>query len=1482
MNFSGLTIQPGYFWPVPNLATTPPQARPQPTPIRRALTVTGAPANARLRYKRFIGHIPLSLRVRQRRIAQPPLAPVPFFDARIAKHIDVPPLTAPSPQMPAPDAAAESAGATIDRLFATAYAGIFRCTTMQARDMLRQNDQALYQSWHGLTNIDEITWTPATSSQPLTPLDLAFAAASFAAMMSTIVQPDADETAALGIAHYYLTQSATTVIENNVLTEMYQGVLQRGLHWIDVDKVRQAALSPAQILQTVCRYRRPQIATRAELAGRLTNYRDVLADEAALIHFLAQADCEATQAAPMHAMRARYASALIDEWQDISIGLALLPSNAVAPTHAKFWYDGVVLQNAQGKTIANIVTELIEAAPYANEEPIMQQLIDSAGGKRHAVGQPAGSITAQRMALTYAMHGAISSIPRYEQRAGVVNIDGAWLTRDEVHRITERALRDLKLNGDYPFGTPLNALATIVQRLGPLHGLEFSRFDQPAALMAAYNRLQRAWRDDPRFAVAPWLCAAHYLAKSSKVLFLDMQSSLSDSQQIARQVGIRLLPLTVSADYSIDLDYWNKTLENMVAPRTRRSFHFLIARLPRQAALRTSVQAAITTLREAPETIRYESADDFHQQLNNYLNERLRAQAPLPATDPDFLIEQILRQKLAMADHDLLSKRWELLYHSAASRAGVISAQRSFIKPLEEFKTLAAFSDAKKMTFGGRQIDAAQEFAKARASAAQSLADNPIVIAKSKEILRQNANVVTQNDAAKIGFSIAGGIAEHPEISILDEWLNALNYMFGSATVRMMVRSLASGEPRKILELLPFIVPLYDIEEGIRLADWRRARDGAIHFGEDAILTAIGMAAEKTLLRQIARDVENIALARSRMSSTERAGVDMMSELEDLSAQAMPERPVTVAEDTFSVHADSAQALTGPSALEALAASRYRLSSVKRHQMLFLIDEERSIAVTPISGGFAEIDRRGNVIDGTPMIFGDIESGRGYRLTRKSSPLVEALQLSPQSLLERETVAQIFPRWGRIAGLRNIRIRRENVRQIIQGLFALVESTPSTSLKRFWDRAYARYGVYAKFEQFWRETYASSDTAVVILNAASDNLIFRGQNEITFNAERAHTIGNNICLLGDKELADLQYASINGVTNFQRNRMWVHEALHALGKWKDASDSLNNRGGTVYLTERILWELDSTMPVQARLAYKIPPVFKDDEALHRAWSKNLFDLHDVAVAEDKILDRELDAGRDFSLPLMLHGRSIAKRITVRQGLALVNHIKSRERFYSYNVGYLFEQVAASFDIPRQSVYRETLGTFLSKSKTMRRLATAWVDKFQHARIKVKSVDFGFRERSQDRDIVGHSISAKTIWINSEALYYFSDSGLAVMSQTRTCAGSIIDFFLSEIIPETWRLELPSRWTNRGLGVLLENEVLLQIGDTTPPRICAELLAKPDGYLRHPTFVRRGADLEDNYLRQATRDGDPITNRATIAAIEDDILGLSAEVPPWSR
>ena len=411
-------------------------------------------------------------------------------------------------------------------LFTRNYADIFKCTLDQAATTLREADDTLYRSWRDLKDIEEVRWTPADADSPRSAHDLAYSASLFSGYLRA--HPATDDAMALAVARAYLTFAPITVIEHPALADLYRGVLQRHLHWIDLDKVKAMRLSAAQILQAVCRYRQPKLGSREAFAARLQHPRDVIADEAALIAFYTQSNPVVIEhGAPMHVIRARYAGALIDEWQDAAIGLTLLPSAPIAPVQAKFWYSGAFLQNGRGKNIEQIVSTLFDGAPYAEERSAMRRMINSANRRRYLPGQPAAIISAtSRSALLVSMHGMASAVTRYAQRPGAILVAGVWLTRDELYAIVDKTMRDLLLDTAYPIGTPQHAIATVLLRYGPKHGENFDAFNNPAALMAAFNRLEQAWQYHPRSVASPSLCAALYLAQTSDVLFLRSDSPL--------------------------------------------------------------------------------------------------------------------------------------------------------------------------------------------------------------------------------------------------------------------------------------------------------------------------------------------------------------------------------------------------------------------------------------------------------------------------------------------------------------------------------------------------------------------------------------------------------------------------------------------------------------------------------------------------------------------------------------------------------------------------------------------------------------------------------------------------------------------------------------------------------------------------------------------------------------------------------------------
>jgi hypothetical protein len=1328
-------------------------------------------------------------------------------------------------------------------LFARTYANLFSCTLAEAQTKLLQADQTLYHSWRNLQSLDEVAWVQATDDQPRSAHDLVHAANSFVAYLHT--HPALDDATALGIARHYLTLPAKIAMEGNFLSDFYQGVLQRGLHWIDPLKVRDKNLSAAQILQTVIRHRHPDIKSRAALIERLRNERDVIADEASLIAFNAQSGMGViAHEVSMRTIRARFASALIDEWQDAALGLSLLPSTSVAPGHAKFWYDGAIVQNARGKNLEQIVDVLYSSAPYAEEGGPTQQLIADAGRARYLPGQPEGPIDIDRQQdMTRWMYGDTEKSPRYRQRAETVQIAGVWLTRKELSDVVEKAMRGLMLDTFYPAGTALHAIATIVIRLGPLHGIEFDAVDNPSTLMQAFNQLIQAWHMHPASVVAPSLCAAHYLAQTGDVLFLNKNTSQTPAEQIRKQVIDAVVPALLNAGFYPAADI--PQLQILVAGLDRRSPESPLATLAKsfdvdKLRIYLSVFAREKLRSNAPETISYSNTSDLSRQLHVYLQQRLLAQAPFPAYSENFLITKILRREFSMTDNDLE----RLISIRLPSPLGGLT-QPIFGTPLRIFSLrIQAYNS--NMAFNGKIINTRKKLEAEKKQAADALFRHPIILAKSKEIARLSGVRFTTADIDAIRHILVKNAMGVEQTLSLDDWLTVLRPLTLSSSPMMssIINTIGSGDPRQILGLLPFVVPLYDIEEGLRLGDEQRAIDGVIHFGEDAIFTALGVGAEKFMLRQLARDAEAMLMARTAMSPAERTGVDtlrnMAALIPEVSAKQLAQRGGIVDEDTYRVHTreGAAPVRTIPKALEAMAS----IDNRPPPQMLFLEHERRNVPAMPTEYGFTETDFRGKAIFDAPPIFSTAQEAEShYLLSRRFSLPRGAIGIKPEELIKRDTVANILSYWESIANLPGIRTRSPVPADMIRSLFRSTDHPLSAS-----------------FEQFWIDAYERSETAATIINFAYSRSPYIVRCcDVKFGGQEALSKGDYIEFMSDDDLATAHYVTPSGSTVFQRQRMWLHESIHWLTDLKDPlkHEAHNNRGGTVYMTDRILSELGANPPLPPRTAYRLQTISKTAESQRAAlqgWLITLRKNHEWTIAENVHLDKILDADRTFPASMQIMGENVVDRVTVRQAVELNNYLKSLGTLGEGNAAHITALLTDSLAASPLVHIRSFIQLCVSRSKTFRKLAAAWHAQAKHTapidislrNLDTKLLQHKFRSRS------AHAIAqdGSGIWLNNQPLYYFSEFDVESLSSPRQYAGAMIDLFLTEMTPEIRAIRLKNPFYERGLNVLLENKVLQEIGDNSPQRICLALAYDPNAYLRDQSTVTRAAVSEDGYLK----------------------------------
>jgi hypothetical protein len=1217
----------------------------------------------------------------------------------------------------------------------------------------------------------------------------------------------------------------------------YQQYLRSQRQWIDLDNADPREFSAARILQKVCRHRQLQNASHAALFARLKNDNDEAIDEAALIAFDVHESARTiANGMSMSEIRARFASALIQEWHEAAIGYRLLPSAPFAPAHAKYWYDGNTIRNAHGKSTDNVVDDLFSGA-VAAESVAMQTLIDHANQARQLAGQPTNARTADWPALSIAIGGIPAAVPVYPQRPDTVAIGDVWLTYEELYTIFHAALRILMLDPYYPIGTPLHSVATTLLRLGPGHSVTCTTPHEPASMMHAFNQLANAWNQHSQFPFSPRLYAAHHLAKSSGVLFLNTTSTRTPCEQMTDQVGADLAPLVAAQSRQPDSAFRNDTV----------------------ATIRLGTRSNIDALADAPETLCYADAADLNRQLHDYLHQRLLALTEMPGYDENFMIESHLQETLSLTALQLRTKRGVNFYINDFMGGGLLKPSVQ-LTPLEEFRRRIADSKPA-MTFNGHTIDTEDALAEIRQSVARILVADRVVEAKAAELFRGRGVAV---DARKLRASrelIAASLV--PPVPGSRWWtvVDLLDDVNMGPMIRGILQTLKSGDPKEILGLLPFIIPVVEMEEGLRLQNYQRAKKGLIRFGIDVAFTAAGIGLEKMLARG-AIGAAAATIAREQLALTERAGLDAMHSMSGLFRELPGSEWAghsVVEEGRFNLPPDAADlSIPAPlSATKSLTAAKTRWSHEVTQQSLYLIDEQRSVSVRAIDGGFYELDQRGHLIADAPIIFGDALTGRGYRVTSHVGMQGGIAVVPAKVLFARSTVSDVLRFWKTIVASPQLAIRRSTPRDILKMLFvpAAEPIETHTALDLFvniWRKAYTRYQSFAQFEDFWLNVYRQSDTAAAIMNQAYDKRVYRGVGEVSFNQERAFVSGNDLCFLSDKKLKALHYVSNMGETLFQQQRMYLHEGLHWLTRLADPeiAEAHMHRGPIVYLTDRILTEVGDSPSTPARIAYKTPPRFSSNELAHRAWAADLDVLHDWSVAEDRLLDKHLDAGRQYPDAMMVMGQKIADRVTVRQGMALREIFDGHVPFGARDTGPLYQRIAHAFALPNAR-YDALLHRLIVKSSTFREIAAAWRARPRLRRVAVALADFNMKAEIFSEGVWSYQISGKSMRLNTRQLYYFSETGVIPLDEMRQFSGALLDYFLSEMMLPERALLMGNGYSERGIVVALEDEVMAQLGDKGAQRICEQLSANDRGILRYQTSVRRAADSENGYLHRKT-------------------------------
>ncbi|MCY0388277.1 hypothetical protein OVY01_13735 [Robbsia sp. Bb-Pol-6] len=263
--------------------------------------------------------------------------------------------------------------------------------------------------------------------------------------------------------------------------------------WLDLRALAKRRFSPVELLGHAYRWCGLDLAT--DLSPRylpLAPFDHCAVDLAALLHAKTRGAVPGlTALTDFTAPRAAFDRKLRHDLCVRARGAALVTISGRAPPARGVWFDGVALHGAAGMNLTALARHL---APD----------------------------DAQLGALHERLSRAVQAHCRPAARA-----------RAALEELLRKRFKVLQESTDYPFGTPHQSLATILLRLGPLHGVDVHNVGDPEALLQRYQALETAWHAAPRYPVAPHLAAAFHLAQSRDVLLHDDSRSF-EAQLIAR------------------------------------------------------------------------------------------------------------------------------------------------------------------------------------------------------------------------------------------------------------------------------------------------------------------------------------------------------------------------------------------------------------------------------------------------------------------------------------------------------------------------------------------------------------------------------------------------------------------------------------------------------------------------------------------------------------------------------------------------------------------------------------------------------------------------------------------------------------------------------------------------------------------------------------------------------------------------------------
>jgi hypothetical protein len=923
--------------------------------------------------------------------------------------------------------------------------------------------------------------------------------------------------------------------------------------------------------------------------------------------------------------------------------------------------------------------------------------------------------------------------------------------------LLKRRFQALGESLDYRIGTPHQSLATIVTRLGPTVGVDINGLEDPICLLSRFRELARLC-GSAKCPLHPLHTAARHLARASGAL---VSHHLSKPQLITREV--------------------RTILGSLLAPDSGFSW----ASLPRMAADNqphagdSLADSAVRFYRRLFENTEVIAASDVHSLnvlLTQYLQERVASYIAMPMFDARAAAAHLMMETFDMQLCDVYRRH---RYDYVAAVADTTFLGRDVVSTaqwgdwLDEFFVRRNASDSAQsiISHKGILLDTVGGLRAKHEKYSEHLRNDPIVIAKAKETLRLQGKKLTSEAIAWMARLIAARDVEaahqwkDPSVewsldqllveSIVPELERLLALV---APIRSIVDTVATGDPIKIVELVPFVGSSYEIAEGAWDGDLSEIGSGVVHLAEDAVLTWMAALPE----RQAVRAME-AALKRKVMAPLESPITSMMRDFDhemrqlgdgvsvaDLPARALDEqgRPMTLDAD-----AGVGEAISFEMNIE----ERGDVGDVDAPNEPIL---KRAYAEPSTSNS---VVRR--TVEDVRRIFENIEAmGKTRRGARRFLPCVAGSRLVAQCGLE-----NLFKG---VDAASNAAIHIVN---------AMAKKSPTMRLliDYAWDRGM----------ELW---------SVCTTNTRSPGASFPDRI---------------IYLAPLEDLEKTSYVTLDGYAPFELVRSFIHEFVHALTGFGDnvGGDPLGNRGPVVPITEIIAYELGEKLKMRIMYRRYITP--EENAPAHLELRAALDDARRHALHENVKINALISGASKTRLEsLEVLGAKLRSRVTVKWAYEIVEWINVAEftrlawgRSKAADVRARIrthDGVIVTGDIA-SAPFLQALEV-LSSDSVFRSVVNLWMTATPG---KPWNLHFGVRAYPKFSPKPWHiDPLTRTMYFHSGPFYYASRVGPVLVSPERIVVGLFNELAFSDILSE----RLFDVSANRGL-VWLDDQILKTSG-----------------------------------------------------------------------